>query len=137
MTSLAERYFRPKSFEMDGRLYWWLGVLLFKRLLMHVAWVVPSRPATSACVLGGRSLDDVRQFEQRSRRSEIIHLIPLAMALAALSLSTFSGLLSVAGMLVLSTNLHCFLLQRYNRVRVYRILRRADSSSRSSAASRG
>ena len=99
MTTLAERYFRPKSFEMDGRLHRWLGVLLFKRILMSVVRVGPSRPAPNACVLGGRSLDDVRQFEQKSRRSEIIHLVPLAMALAVLSLSMFSGRWSVAGML--------------------------------------
>ena len=41
MTSLAERYFRPKAVELDGRLYQWLGFVRFKRLLMSVVRVDP------------------------------------------------------------------------------------------------
>jgi hypothetical protein len=73
-------------------------------------------------VLGGRALEDLRRFEKRSRRSEVIHGIVLLAALVALGRGSW-----VPGIIVFATNFHCFLLQRYHRIRVYRVLnRRAD-----------
>ncbi len=122
MTSLSERYFRPKTIEFDGKPYEWLGVVQFKRLLMRFISVDPPRWAMNFYVLGGRSLEDVRVFEKRSRRSEMIHLPALLCALAAAWQGSW-----VVGTVVFAANFHCFLLQRYNRIRVYRLLnRRAD-----------
>ncbi len=121
MTSLSERYFRPKAVEFDGKPYEWLGVVLFKRLLMRFASAAQWQ-WTSFYFLGGRSLEDVRVFEKRSRLSEVIHLPVLFCALAAAWRGSW-----VLGTVVFATNFHCFLLQRYNRIRVYRVLnRRAD-----------
>jgi hypothetical protein len=84
MTSLSERYFRPKAVEFDGKLYEWLGVVRFKRLLMRFA-------SAAECT------------------------------------TTFYFL----GAVVFAANFHCFLLQRYNRIRVYRVLNRgADGSDK-------
>ncbi len=122
MTSLSERYFRPKTIEFDGKPYEWLGVVQFKRLLMRFISVDPAQWAMNFYVLGGRSLEDVRAFEKRSRRSEVIHLVALLFALAAAWRGSW-----VPGTIVFAANFHCFLLQRYNRIRVYRVLnRRAD-----------
>ena len=61
---LAEYWFRPKKFEEDGRLYRWLGVVAFKRLLMRVVRRSPAQPGTvNSHVLGGRSLQHMREFE--------------------------------------------------------------------------
>ncbi len=120
--SLFERYFRPKAAELDGRLYEWLGVVRFKRVLMSVVRVDPGRRTTNGYVLGGRSLEDVRAFEKHTRRSEVIHLLGLAMGVAFLVVAVwFRGLL-VPGLIVFGANFHCFCLQRYNRIRVYRVL---------------
>ncbi len=122
MTSLSERYFRPKTIEFDGKPYEWLGVVQFKRMLMRFISVDPPRWAMNFYVLGGRSLEDVRVFEKRSRLSEVIHLPALFCALAAAWQGSW-----VLGTVVFAANFHCFLLQRYNRIRVYRVLnRRAD-----------
>ncbi len=129
MTTLTERYFRPKPFELDGRLYTWLGVALFKRLLMGAVRVDPAKPTANAYVLGGRSLDDVRRFERKSRRSELVHLGGLVMALIFLTFAAVVGGLFVAGAIVFVANFHCFLLQRYNRVRMYRVLDRGRAGS--------
>ncbi len=128
MTSLSERYFRPKAAELDGRLYAWLGVVRFKRLLMSLVRVEPGRGTTNGYVLGGRSLDDVRTFERRSRRSEVIHGLGLAVSVVFLVLGAVVRGLLVAGVVVFAVNFHCFLLQRYNRVRVYRVLNRGRES---------
>lgn len=124
--TLAERWFRPKAFERDGRLYWWLGVVAFKQLLMRVVQVDPTKPRTNAYVLGGQSLQHVRAFERKTRRSELIHLGGLATGVVFIGLgAVFTGL-TTAGIIVFAMNFHCFALQRFNRARIYRVLRRAD-----------
>ena len=129
MTPLSERYFRPKAIEIDGRIFEWLGVVRFKRLLMGLLTVDAGRRRESAYVLSGRSLDDVRAFERRSRRSEVVHGLWLVVAVVFLVFGLWVRSLFVAGLVVLAANLHCFLLQRYNRVRVYRVLNRRASKS--------
>ncbi len=97
----------------------WLGVVQFKRLLMRFISVDPPRWAMNFYVLGGRSLEDVRVFEKRSRRSEVFHLPALLAALVAAGRGSW-----VLGGIVFAATFHCFLLQRYNRIRVYRVLNR-------------
>lgn len=125
VTKLAEAYFRPRAFEYEGRFYRWMGVPLFKRLLMKLVQPDSSRRVTNGYRLGGRSLDDVQEFERISRRSELIHLLGLFVAIVFLAVQTIWGGLFVAGLVVFAANFHCFLLQRYNRARVYRIVGRA------------
>lgn len=134
--TLAERYFRPKAFERDGRVYRWLGVGVFKRVLMSVVSPAPGREPSDRYVLRGRSLADVHRFERASRRSERIHLVGLAFGILFLVLDAIWGGLFVPGLVVVGANLHCFLLQRYNRARVARVLERfaARPSSPADAA---
>jgi len=129
---LSERYFRPRAFELGGRIYEWLGVVPFKRALMSLVKRDPRKPTPNAYVLAGRSLDDVRTFERRSRRNEIFHLIGVlvALLLAALAAIARSWSISIAGVAILAANFHCFILQRYNRIRVYRLLDRARRGER-------
>jgi len=127
--TLAERYFRPKAFEGDGGIYAWLGVALFKRALMGRVRVESGAPVSNAYVLGARSLEAVRVFERRSRRSEAMHLAGLLLGALFLFLALWAKPLLVPGLIVVAANLHCFLLQRYNRIRCYRVLDRARRSA--------
>lgn len=106
-------------------MYRWLGVVAFKRLLMHVVQVDPTKPRANAYVLGGQGLQHVRAFERKSRRSELFHLGGLAIGVAFLGLGTVFGGLTAAGIVVIAMNFHCFALQRFNRARIYRVLGRA------------
>ncbi len=123
-TSLAERYFRPKAIEIDGRLYRWLGVTLFKRMLMALVRPAPGQRRTNGYALGGFSLDEVRKHERLARRNEVVHLLGLVLATVFFTLTAIWGGLLVAGLVLVAANFHCFLLQRYNRARIYRILGR-------------
>ena len=119
--NLAERWFRPKKFETDGRLYRWLGVIAFKRLLMRVVRKSPAKPNTvNSHVLGGRSLRHVREFEIKSRRSELIHLVGLAIGILCLGLRAIDDRLITAAIIAFALNFPCFALQRFNRARIYR-----------------
>ncbi len=122
--SLAERYFRPRAFERDGRLYALLGVVLFKRLLTSLVSRNPERPVTNGYALGGRSLADVRTFERLARRNEVIHLAGLVTGFLFLMIAAVWGGLLAAGLLIVALNLPFFLLQRYNRARAVRVLER-------------
>jgi len=123
--TLAERWFRPKAFERDGRLYRWVGVVAFKRLLMRIVQVDPTKPRANAYVLGGQSLQHVRAFERKSRRSELIHLGGLGIGVVLMGLGAVVGILTTAGIIVFAMNFHCFALQRFNRARMDRVLRRS------------
>jgi hypothetical protein len=129
--NLAERWFRPKKFETDGPLYRWLGVVAFKRLLMRVVRRSPAKPNTvNSHVLGGRGLRHMREFEAKSRRSELIHLVGLAMGILCLAFRAIDGRLTIAAFIAFALNFHCFALQRFNRARIYRVLQRASANNR-------
>lgn len=129
MTSLSERYFRPKAFETDGRLYAWLGVVRFKRALMGLVQVPPESGTRPTYLLAGRSLEDVRAFERRSRRNEALHGSWLVVSLGFLAVGALERWMLVAGALVFAANFHCFLLQRHNRARLYRVLERGRGAA--------
>ena len=111
-------------------LYRWLGVVAFKRLLMRVVRKSPTKPNTvNSHVLGGRSLRHVREFEIKSRRSELIHLVGLAMGMLCLGLRAIDDRLIIAAIIAFALNFPCFALQRFNRARIYRVLQRAPANS--------
>ena len=135
MTSLRERvselYFRPKGVEFDGRIYEWLAVVRFKQLLMKLVKADSSTPTPNAYVLGGRGLEKLLAFEGRTRRSEAIHLLGLifSFVLLALAASRRAWGPGVAGIVVFVANFPCFILQRYNRIRLLRVLDRERNRS--------
>jgi glycosyl-4,4'-diaponeurosporenoate acyltransferase len=128
LSSTLDLWFRPKAFESE-RLYEQLGALLIKRyvptggdLVMHRLrrdhpsrrWVTPS-------------VESLRRYEHRTRLNESIHLIGFIgfTVLAAEkfvlgSLSAFG--LTVAMALNLMFGFWPVVLQRYNRVRLYRAI---------------
>ncbi len=120
-------YFRPRTCELNGKLYEWLGVLRFKRALMSVVRVNLENVTANGYVLGGRSPEHLRAFEKRTRRSELIHLGGLAVSALCLCLGVWSGRgMFVPAVVIFAANFHCFILQRYNRIRILRVLERAS-----------
>ncbi len=127
--SAFDIWFRPKGFESE-RLYERLGALLIKRyvptggdlamqrLRRHQPgrrWVTPS-------------IQSLRRYEQRTRLNESIHLVGF-IGFTVLAVNKFaSGSLTALG-LVVALGLNLFLglwpvvLQRYNRLRLYRAIK--------------
>jgi len=129
--SIFDAWFRPKAFESE-QLYERLGALLLKRyvptggdlIMRRLRRGHPERRWVTA------SLRSLRLYERRTRLNESIHLIGFA-AFAILAASKFaSGSLTALGLMValvlnLILGLWPVVLQRYNRLRLYRaILRR-------------
>jgi len=132
LSTAFDVWFRPKSFESE-RLYERLGALLIKRyvptggdLVMRRLrrdhpgwrWVIPSA-------------DSLRRYERRTRVNESIHLIGF-LGFAVLASENFlSGSLSPFGLAIamalnLTFGLWPAVLQRYNRLRLYRAINRCS-----------
>ena len=124
---VGELWFLPKKFEVDGRIYRWLGVIAFKRRLMRLVRTNPT--ANDFHKLGGHSLSHLRAFDVTSRRSELIHLVGLAMGVVFMSLGAIALSLMIAGLAAFVLKFHCFALQRFNRARIYRVLQRARNQN--------
>lgn len=128
LSGALDVWFRPKGFESE-RLYEQLGALLIKRyvpsggdLIMHRLrrdhpswrWVTPSSKS-------------LRRYERSTRLNESIHLIAF-LGVTVLAAERFvSGSLSAFGLTVAMTLNLIFgfwpvVLQRYNRLRLYRAL---------------
>ena len=121
---ISEWYFRPKTFELGGRLHVWLGVGLFKKGLMGLAKPAPGSKE-SGYWMASRDEEGLLAFERRTRRNEIVHLLVLLPAIVGL---IFAGagypLLFAVLFLIIALNFYLILLQRYNRIRLLRTLAR-------------
>jgi hypothetical protein len=128
---MFDLYFRPRGFERSGRLYRWLGVRVFKRELMKYVRVDSAGALSNAYLLTGRRPADIESFELRTRRSEMIHLCGLTFAVAFLALGIVgSRIMFIPAAILFIANFHCFILQRFNRARMLRVLDRATRSTR-------
>lgn len=121
-------WFRPKGFESE-RLYERLGALVIKRYVptggdLVMRLVRRHHPKRRLVTLSLRSL---QQLERGTRMSEFIHLIGFV-GFSLLAASKFaSGSLTAVGLavalaLILIFGLWPAVLQRYNRLRLYRAI---------------
>jgi glycosyl-4,4'-diaponeurosporenoate acyltransferase len=126
--SVFDVWFRPKGFESE-RLYERLGALLIKRYVPTGGDLVMQRLRRHH---PGRrwvtsSLQSLCRYERRTRLNESIHLIGF-MGFTVLAVTKFaSGSLSAFGLAVglvlnLLLGLWPVVLQRYNRLRLYRAI---------------
>ena len=120
---LPARYYRPKSFESDGRVYELLGVRFYKRWMMNGDYM---NRLTRRFVPGYRIVsgaDSLRKFEAQARRHEKGHLLWFIITALAGSYAAVLGSTALAACLFLSSllvHLYPLMLQRYTRARIYR-----------------
>jgi hypothetical protein len=141
---LLDWWFRPRGFETE-RLYELLGARLLKRYVptggdLVMRWLRRRHPG--ARLLGGATLESLRRFERWTRVAEAVHLAGFA-GFAALAGWRFTdGSLSGTGLgaalvLDLAFGLWPVTLQRYNRLRVIRVIEtvtRAGTGGRTGGA---
>lgn len=131
-------WFRPKRFESE-RLYKRLGVLVIKRYVPTGGDLVmqrlrrrhPERRWVSS------NLQSLGRYERRTRLNESMHVVGSSGVVALAAIKFALGSLTIAGLTVaialnLIFGLWPIILQRYNRLRLYRAIDRArvrDDSS--------
>jgi hypothetical protein len=132
-----DAWFRPKRFESE-RFYERLGALVIKRYVPTGGDLVMRRlrrnhPERSWVT---SNLQSLWRYERRTRLNESIHLVGFvgftALAVSKFASGSLTVLRSIFGLaLNLIFGLWPVVLQRYNRVRLYRAIdRRSDLSDR-------
>jgi glycosyl-4,4'-diaponeurosporenoate acyltransferase len=133
---LLDLWFQPRRFETE-RFYELLGARLLKRYVptggdLVMRWLRRRHPG--ARLLGGANLESLRRFERWTRVAEGVHLAGFV-GFAALAGWHFThGSLSGTGLgaalvLDLAFGLWPVTLQRYNRLRVIRVIETATRIS--------
>lgn len=133
---VTDLYFTPKFFEKNGIIYKRLGVRLIKQHLplpsldpgihMFRKHFKSNLPGFS---LRKPTIEDAKKFESLTRLYEAIHMVGVigpaehltsSLLGEKLTLSLSSSVLTAAFIV----NLYGFMIQRYNRSRIYTIIRK-------------
>jgi hypothetical protein len=129
----SSAYFEEKPFERNGAIYRYLGVMGFLQVLRLIGWERLLRRDVPV----KKDLGALKTYEAVTKGSEAIHL---ASALSVIAVTIWIGwayTLDHTKWLVLTNiavNVYPVMLQRYNRPRVSRLIRRQE---RQTAAARG
>lgn len=126
-----EWYFEPKAFERedDGRIYHYLGVHYFKK-------IVPT-DGTYINRLRGISYKEkmkdkayLEKFEKESRHIEALHDLTFLVMILGLYVTPDTTIAISFTIANLAVNVYPSLLQRYNRARIYNALDKLDVNER-------
>ena len=125
--SLSERYYRIRAFESSGRIYERLGIRFFKRFVPNGDYI---NRLTRHFAPGHRVVHDggsLAKFEARTEFAERCHLAGLFLGLPSAAYALILGWNGFALWLLLPNitfHLYPFLLQRYTRARIQKVLER-------------
>ena len=122
------RLTRLRSWERSGRAYEALGIRRWKDRLPEAGAVFGG--GVSKRALPGRGADDLERFAAETRRAELVHwAIPLITPVFALW--NPPALLAAMVAYAVVANAPCIAIQRFNRVRITRVLdRRSQRTAR-------
>jgi hypothetical protein len=129
-TGILEFWFRPRRFETE-RLYERLGARLLKRYVPTGGELVMRRlrrRRPGLRLLDPSSLESLRRFERWTRVAEAVHVVGFVGFAALAGWRFLDGSLSATGLgvallLDLTFGLWPAVLQRYNRLRLFRARR--------------
>jgi Glycosyl-4,4'-diaponeurosporenoate acyltransferase len=123
--NLSEIYFRPKKWEDNGTLYIMFGVLIFKKIVVSLGRKTGQKSnKPNNYYLWDRSIDGIKLYERKTRYNELMHLIGIIIPMIGLIMTKNGITTQIILWIVLIINIHPFLLQRYNRIRIYKLLKK-------------
>ncbi|WP_183906736.1 glycosyl-4,4'-diaponeurosporenoate acyltransferase CrtO family protein [Rufibacter immobilis] len=118
--NLDSSFFLPKPFEMEGKLYRYAGINVYRKLLVWTGWEKITRKGNAIQA----NVASLRTLEYNSRVSEtghlLIFLIVLTVSLMAVATVREAKWLWLTNILF---NVYPAFLQRFNRPRYLRLLR--------------
>jgi hypothetical protein len=123
---LPEWYFQAKGFEESTRVYELFGVLLIRQLVRRG----PLHILAPEYHYSGRR-ESIPRLLLEARIAETIHVIALLGSFMLVAYALFMGRLVAAGWLLVFNvliNIYPVMLQRYNRLRLQRLLTRMAQS---------
>src|SRR5262249_39476458 len=129
---LPAGYFRPRSFELNGRIYEILGIRFFKRFMLHGDYLNRRmrRFESNYRIITNR--EAMRRFEAQTRANEAGHLMWLVVTVPSVVYAAILGCGKLAMYLFFSNlviNVYPIMLQRYIRARIHRALASASNKA--------
>ncbi len=118
---LESTYYNPKKWEDEGKLYKWLGVHGFRKVLVWVGWEKLNKASNPV----KKSSDSLIHLEYNTRQSEFGHLIILFIVFAiTVFVGFYYGFKQTLWLLTLNILLNAYpiVVQRYNRPRLNKII---------------
>ena len=118
---LASTYYNSKKWEMEGKIYEWIGVNLFRKLLVWMGWeklnkkTNPVKKKPSALI----------HLEYSTRQSEFGHLVIFFIVSSfTIYVAIRFGITKSLWLLSLNVilNIYPIILQRYNRPRIHKLI---------------
>jgi len=134
---VTDVYFRPKFFEKSGKLYEALGVKYSQKAILgtfgKVIISIRGYKSAGEYFIGKkRDLKSLRIYEKRTKFNELIHapqvVLNVGMLEHYISEENYGWAVFWGGLLVLNTSF--VILQRYNRARVDKLIKRAEERKR-------
>ena len=123
---LNSAYYKPKKWEAGGKIYKWIGVHGFRKLLVWIGWEKLNKSSKPV----KKSLAALQTLEDGTRQSEFGHLIIFVIVLAVACLVGahygFRQSLWLHGLNIL-LNIYPIAVQRYNRPRLERAIQIMNS----------
>lgn len=118
---LQSSYFATKKWEAGGTVYRWLGVDVFRKLLVWIGWEKLNRASTPL----KKSRTALEKLEYQTRQSEFGHLIIfIVVAALGIAVALLQGIRESFWLFLLNVVLNGYpiAVQRYNRPRLRRVL---------------
>lgn len=119
---LDSAFYKPKKWEAGGKIYKWIGVNGFRKLLVWIGWEKLNKPSKPV----KKSLTALQNLEYGTRQSEYGHLIIFFFVMVvALFVGAHHGFRQSLWLHVLNVVLNAYpiAVQRYNRPRLQRAIR--------------
>lgn len=120
---LTSTYYHAKRWEAEGKIYQWVGVNGFRKILVWVGWEKLNKASKPV----KKNLNALKQLEYGTRQSEFGHLIIFFIVLAvALFVGVHHGLRQSLWLHLLNIVLNAYpiVVQRYNRPRLQKAIKR-------------
>ncbi len=130
--TLRSSYYKVKEWEASGKIYKWLGVNLFRKILVWVGWEKLNKAANPVT----NKVEALKLLEYRTRQSEFGHLIIFFIVLIFNIIVVFHyGFIQSLWLFFLNLTLNVYpvLVQRYNRPRLQKIVNSAEKKKSTNA----
>ena len=127
MPELSSSYYISRKWEKEGKVYRWLGINGFRKLLVWVGWEKLNKAANPV----KKDLAALRHLEYTTRQSEFGHLVIFFIVLAFSRFIILNyGLRQSVWLLFLNVLLHAYPIgvQRYNRPRFQKAINKLTGS---------
>lgn len=118
---LTSSYYNAKKWEKEGIIYQFLGVNLFRKMLVWIGWEKLNKKVNPV----KKSIDSLLRLEYGTRQSELGHLIIFFIVLAInIFVAIKFGFVRSLWLLILNLilNFYPIIVQRYNRPRLKKVI---------------